>query len=174
MLRWINGTNEFKGSEGSGSTDDEDFVEGSGDVDDEDFNQELGSGEENFQQPPTIPEITIPTKDKSFINLLSRGQERIRKKNWKKIAAKTSPKIVPEIVQKSSQKSSKNPSQNPPQNLPKNCKRLSLDSLGGCLKKCKKYKKLSDWELCMVECRNYGLTKKTSSLFPCTAKSNSM
>lgn len=32
-----------------------------GDVDDEDFNQELGSGEENLQQPPTIPEITIPT-----------------------------------------------------------------------------------------------------------------
>ena len=65
----INGTSEFKGSEsykGSGSgdviRDDEDYVEGSGDVDDEDFNQELGSGEENLQQPPTIPEITIPTK----------------------------------------------------------------------------------------------------------------
>ena len=184
MLRWINGTSEFKGSEGSecsGSgdviSDDEDFVEGSGDVDDEDFNQELGSGsgEENLQQPQTIPEITIPTKDKSFINLLSREQEKIRKKNWKKNVTTISPKIVPEIVQKSSQKSSKNPSQNPPQNLPKNCKRLSLDSLGGCLKKCKKYKKLSDWELCMVGCRNYGVTKKTSSyLSPCTAKSNSM
>ena len=49
------------------------------------------------------------------------------------------------------------------------------DSLGECLKKCKKYKKLSDWELCMVECRNYGVTKKTSIyLVPCTAKSNSM
>ena len=88
---------------------------------------------------------------------------------------KISQKIVPEIVQKYSQKLSQNSSKNLPQNRTKNCKRLSFDSLGECLKKCKKYKKLSDWELCMVECRNYGVTKKTSSyLFPCTAKSNSM
>ena len=114
-------------------------------------------------------------KDKSFINLLSSKQEKIWKKNWKKIVAKISPKIVPEIVPKSSQKTSQNPSENPPPNRPKNCKRISFDSLGECLKKCKKYKKLSDWELCMVGCRNYGVTKKTSSyLFPCTAKSNSM
>ena len=127
-------------------------------------------------------------KDKSFtnllkevqiirnsLNLLSSKQEKPLKKNWKKIVTTISPKIVPEIVQKSSQKSSKNPSENPHQNFPKNCKRLPFDSLEGCSKKCKKYKKLSDWELCMVECRNYGVTKKTSSyLFPCTAKSNSM
>ena len=114
-------------------------------------------------------------EDKSFINLLSSKQEKTWKKNWKKIVTTISPKIVPEIFQKSSQKSSQNPSQNPPQNRPKNCKGLSFDSLGECLKKCKKYKKLSDWELCMVECRNYGVTKKTSSyLFPCMAKSNSM
>ena len=156
-------------------SDDEDHVEGSGDVDDEDFNQELGSGEENLQQPPTIPEITIPTKDKSFINLLSREQVKIRKKNWKNIASTISPKIVPEIVQKSSPKSSQNPSQKPPKNRPKNCRRLSFDRLGECLKRCKKYKKLSDWEVCMVGCRNYGVTKKTSIyLVPCTAKSNSM
>ena len=174
MLRWINGTSEFKGSEGSGSadviSDDEDFVEGSGDVDDEDFNQELGSGEENLQQPPTIPEITIPTKDKSFINLLSREQEKIRKENWKKIVAKISPKIIPKIVQKSSQKSPKKSPQNPTKNSQNNC-RIALK----CGRKCKNYKKLSDWELCMVECRNHGITKKTSSyLSPCTAKSNSM
>ena len=177
MLRWINGTSEFKGFEGSGSadviSDDEDFVEGSGDVDDEDFNQELGSGEENLQQPPTIPEITIPTKDKSFINLLSREQEKIRKKNWKKIVAKISPKIVPKIVQKSSQQSPKKSPQNPTNISQNNC-RIALK----CIRKCKNYKK-SDWELCMDECRNYlrnyGVTKKTSIyLSPCTAKSNSM
>ena len=72
----------------------------------------------------------------------------------KKNVAKISPQIVPEIVQKSS----KNTSENPPQNRTKNCKGLYFDSLGECLKKCEKYKKLSDWELSMVECRNYGVT----------------
>ena len=180
MLRWINGTSEFKGSEGSGSSDvisdDEDFVEGSGDVDDEDFNQELGSGEENLQKPPTIPENTILTKDKSFINLQSREQEKIRKKNWKKIIAKISPKIIPKIVQKSSQQFPKKSPQNPTNISQNNC-RIALKSLSlsKCVRKCKKYKKLSDWELCMVGCRNYGVTKKTSIyLSLCTAKSNSM
>ena len=62
------------------------------------------------------------------------------------------------FLQKLFQKSSQNPSENPPQNRTKNCKGLSFDSLGECLKKCEKYKKLSDWELSMVECRNYGVT----------------
>ena len=113
-------------------------------------------------------------KDNPFINLLSCEQGRIGKKNWKTIVAKISRLhygIIPEIVPKSSQKSSQNPSQN----RPKNCKRLSLNSLGECLKNCKKYKKLSYWELCMVGCRNYDVAKKTSSyLFSWTAKSNSM
>ena len=151
-------------------SDDEDFFEGSGDVDDEDFNQEVGSGEENLQKPPTIPENTILTKDKSFINLQSREQEKIRKKNWKKIVAKISPKIIPKIVQKSSQQSPKKSPQNPTNISQNNC-RIALK----CGRKCKKYKKISDWDLCIVECRNLGVTKKNSSyLSPCTAKSNSM
>ena len=115
-------------------------------------------------------------KDKSFINLLSREQEKIRKKNWKKIVAKISPKIIPKIVQKSSQQSPKKSPQNPTNISQNNC-RIALKSLSlsKCVRKCKKYKKLSDWELCMVGCRNYGVTKKTSSYpSPCTAKSNSM
>ena len=38
-------------------------------------------------------------KDKSFINLLSRKQEKTWKKNWKKIVAKISPKIAKTIAE---------------------------------------------------------------------------
>ena len=145
MLRWINGTSEFKVSEGSGSadviSDEEDFVEGSGDADDEDFNQGLGSGEENLQQPPTISEITIPTK--SFINLLSREQL---------------PKISP---------------QNPTNSSQNNC-RIALKCIRKC-KKYKKSDWQLCMDECRNYLRNYGVTKKTSIyLSPCTAESNSM